>query len=461
MVGTVNTILSANQKRIVLAQQDTAVNIGIAQAELASGREVNSALDDPLRFFASQALNNRALDLQKTLDGVGQSIQTVKTAILGIDFLEKQLDLAESFLTDTRTRIQTGEIPVTTPGPVGPPPPFTPSNETPVLFPNTGVLQSYAGGQDAGGPLTVSPDGTTVEITGNQWKRRSINYTVTADTVLIFDYQTTNLPEISAIGFDNDNNFSNSNNQFFLAGSQTGGIAYSAPISAYRQTVSGTSTQIEIPIGAFFTGTFSHLTLINDDDAAPNDGNTIFSNIILREGPVETPPPAPVGTTIDPTVQQDLEDEYTQILDSYDDITFDAEYRNVRLLQDDDLTTIFNEDDTSSIFTEGVNATTADLGLIRTGFTDLAAVQAKIDAVQVAREQLRIYARELGQDLNIIQVRERFTKNMINKLISGSDKLTLADQNEVGARLLALQTRQQLQITSLSLASQAPILSLF
>lgn len=456
MVGAINNILSANQKRIVLAQQDTAKGLGIVQAELATGRKVRSALDDPARFFASEGLNNRAIDLQKNLDGIGQSIQTIKTAELGIEFLLKQLDLAESFLVDTRTKIQTGDIPVTTPGLPGP---FTPTNETPVLFPNTGVLQGYAGSQDAGGPLTVSPDGTSVEITGNQWKRRSINYTVTPDTVLIFDYQTTNLPEISAIGFDNDTSFTNSSNQFFLAGSQTNGIAYAAPINAYRRTVSGTSARIEIPVGAFFTGNFSHLTLINDDDAAPNDGNAIFSNVILREGPEETPPPA--GNTIDPTAQQDLEDEYTQILDGFDDITFDAEYRTVRLLQDDDLTTVFNEDDSSSIVTQGVNATTADLGLIRNGFTDLPAVQAKIDAVNAARDQLRIYARELGKDLSIIQARERFTENMINTLYTGADKLTLADQNESGAKMLALQTRQQLQVTSLSLASQAPILSLF
>ena len=44
---------------------------------------------------------------------------------------------------------------------------------------------------------------------------------------------------------------------------------------------------------------------------------------------------------------------------------------------------------------------------------------------------------------------------MINTLQSGADGLTLADANEEGANLLALQTRQQLSTTALSLASQA------
>ena len=44
---------------------------------------------------------------------------------------------------------------------------------------------------------------------------------------------------------------------------------------------------------------------------------------------------------------------------------------------------------------------------------------------------------------------------MISNLQTGSDNLTLADMNEEGANMLALQTRQQLGIQALSLASQA------
>ena len=54
-----------------------------------------------------------------------------------------------------------------------------------------------------------------------------------------------------------------------------------------------------------------------------------------------------------------------------------------------------------------------------------------------------------------MQIRQDFTKAMINTLQTGADALTLADSNEEGANLLALQTRQQLSTTALSLASQA------
>mgnify|MGYP001256776627 FL=1 len=54
-----------------------------------------------------------------------------------------------------------------------------------------------------------------------------------------------------------------------------------------------------------------------------------------------------------------------------------------------------------------------------------------------------------------MQTRQDFTKNLINVLQIGADNLTLADTNEEGANLLALQTRQSLSTTSLAMAAQA------
>ena len=69
--------------------------------------------------------------------------------------------------------------------------------------------------------------------------------------------------------------------------------------------------------------------------------------------------------------------------------------------------------------------------------------------------QLRSQASAFGSNLSIVQNRQDFTKAMINTLQTGSDNLVLADSNEEAANLLALQTRQQLSTTALSLASQA------
>jgi flagellin-like hook-associated protein FlgL len=72
-----------------------------------------------------------------------------------------------------------------------------------------------------------------------------------------------------------------------------------------------------------------------------------------------------------------------------------------------------------------------------------------------ALTKLRSQAQSFGSNLSTVQIRQDFTKAMINTLQIGADGLTLADSNEEGANLLALQTRQQLSTTALSLASQA------
>ena len=68
---------------------------------------------------------------------------------------------------------------------------------------------------------------------------------------------------------------------------------------------------------------------------------------------------------------------------------------------------------------------------------------------------MRTQASAFGANLTTVQTRQDFTKDLINTLQTGADNLVLADTNEEGANLLALQTRQQLSTTALSLAAQA------
>lgn len=91
------------------------------------------------------------------------------------------------------------------------------------------------------------------------------------------------------------------------------------------------------------------------------------------------------------------------------------------------------------------------------------AINNSITEVEDAVSQLRNMASVFGNNYSIVENREEFTENLINVLEEGADKLTLADMNEESANMLALQTRQQLAINSLSLASQAAqsVLSLF
>ena len=108
-------------------------------------------------------------------------------------------------------------------------------------------------------------------------------------------------------------------------------------------------------------------------------------------------------------------------------------------------------------------AVPADATVKQTGGSYATSIDNTINEIAAATDYLRSYATELGNNYSIIETRQNFTEALIDVLETGSDNLVLADMNEESANYLALQTRQQLAINSLSLASQSAqsILSLF
>ena len=115
----------------------------------------------------------------------------------------------------------------------------------------------------------------------------------------------------------------------------------------------------------------------------------------------------------------------------------------------------------------GIDSSTAATGLnVAAAANDFVAnsdIDLALTAVNTAITTLRTTASTLGSNATVLQTRLNFTEDLVNTLESGAGKLTLADLNEESANLLALQTRQQLGINSLSLAAQSErsILALF
>ena len=177
-----------------------------------------------------------------------------------------------------------------------------------------------------------------------------------------------------------------------------------------------------------------------------------------------------VGLNISGTFNPDARDsslsQYNEILEQINQLANDSSYKGVNLLRKDDLRVIFNEDRSSYIDVKGTDASSAGLGLTAVDKADWSTnggVDDTITAIEDAINTLRDMASEFGNNYSIVQTRQDFTENLINVLEEGSDNLILADMNEESANMLALQTRQQLGINSLSLASQAAqsVLQLF
>jgi flagellin-like hook-associated protein FlgL len=161
--------------------------------------------------------------------------------------------------------------------------------------------------------------------------------------------------------------------------------------------------------------------------------------------------------------------QFNELLTQINLIANDASFNGSNLLKasPDELAVAFNDDNSSNLTITGLDSTTAstgiNLGVAANGFGANANIDAALTQISAALSELRTNAATMGSKNTILGTRLDFTENLVSNLTNGEGKLTLADLNEESAKLLALQTRQQLGINSLALAAQSErsILALF
>ena len=164
--------------------------------------------------------------------------------------------------------------------------------------------------------------------------------------------------------------------------------------------------------------------------------------------------------TSDTAVRASLSTQFGSLLTQIGQLAGDSGFNGVNLLAGNTLTVTLNETGSSSASVTGVdytNASGAGLSIAAAANNWAAAsdISTASTALSGALTKLQSESQTLSSSLSTVQTRQDFTKSMISTLQSGSAALTLADSNQEGANLLALQTRQQLSSTALSLASQA------
>jgi flagellin-like hook-associated protein FlgL len=165
------------------------------------------------------------------------------------------------------------------------------------------------------------------------------------------------------------------------------------------------------------------------------------------------------------TVRQNLTNQFNELRDQLNKLSDDASFNGINLLQGDNLKLTFNETSTSTIDIQAKDAdgniravSTSTLSISSATGSEFAtdgSLDTRLDGLADALSTLRTQASDFGSNLSIVQNRTEFTNNMINTLETGADNLVLADTNMEAANMLALQTRQQLSLTALSLASQS------
>lgn len=402
--------LTASMRTNLLSLQNTQSLMDMTQERLSTGLKVNSAIDNAASYYTAQSLNNRANDLNALLDSMGQGIQTIQAANEGIeaitDFVEQAKAIANSARdvaskTDTKgLQAKFSDVGV----------PTTPKTAT-------GTSLKFEVTRTDGTALDKSlkdaVNKVNAELEAADLQAKSLDDYV-AQVKKAIEAGGTEFAKIVDIKVDD----------------KTGKITFIAK-AGYNIKATGAGD----------------LAGLGKDPAAGTPTNDVTSTVAVN------------------TDRQKYALQFNEILTQIDNLAKDAGYKGINLLQMNTLTVIFNEDRSSQIEVKGTDASSVGLMLDEAvnNWQTNEDIETSIRQTEEAISSLRIMASDYGNYYSIVQNRQSFTKSLVNVLTEGADNLTLADMNEESANMLALQTRQQLAINSLSLASQAAqgVLQLF
>ena len=412
--------LSAGVRQNLLSLQQTADLMSTTQNRLATGKKVNSALDNPSNFFTSSALQTRAGELQSLLDGISNAQKTLEAADNGIEAITKLVESAQSTVkqaqqnnADTTTSIE---------------------GTSAVAFNGTGsttqekVLNTTLADLEFADGETISIDSTNNGVT-------------TSYTYTIADASTETMQDL-------------------IDGINASGVVSAEVTDSGTFKISGgANDDIDLTISSADGNT----TDSGISDAAADLGFTSGAAASHTEGAGNGDVDVTVysvtggGSSVDNT---ELVAQFNELLTQIDELSADASYNGVNLINStsSELKVALNEyrdSNKSELVISGQDLTSSGLSLTSATALDDTEADNQLDDLSDALDTLRSAASEFGSNLSVVEIRENFTNDMINTLQTGADNLVLADTNEEGANLLALQTRQSLASTALSLSSQA------
>jgi flagellin len=412
-------VLTAAVRQNLLSLQDTASLLSTTQTRLATGKKVNSALDNPTNYFTAAGLDARASDISNLLDSIGNGVQVLQAADTGITSLQKLVDTAKSIANQALQQ------------------PSGYSTKSNIQFTGTGV--------PSGPGVATNADLTTSKLNGGVFT--FTNSAGTAVTITVGTSPSAFNPVTKTAQVQSLDQFNTAlavavvNLSTVITGSDS--LTFTSTNDGAGQVITGTAA----PTAP------TALDAINISANAAGGG---------AGGAVVAAVPDPVSQTARAT----LVSQYNQIIQQITTTAQDASFNGVNLLDGNSLKMIFDETGKSTLTIAGVTFNPAGLGLAPlsagTDFTDNVLTSKVLTSLNTASITLRSQASAFGANLSIVQIRQDFSKKLINVLQTGSSNLTLADSNEEAANSQALSTRQSIAVSALSLAntSQQSVLQL-
>ena len=391
--------LSAGMRGALQTLQSNQQQVQQAQLRLATGKRVNSALDNPSSYFRAQNLTSRASDLSNLMDDMTQASSVMQATTQGLQSVQSLIDAAKGL---TGKASQSGQ------------------NNT-----LTGTRATSLKATDA-----LAADGLTAGTTFSLkvGTGSAVDFNVQAATGTA-DAATKKVVTVQDLidQINGDTTLNPNGSGTAIKAALVGGNLQLTSTSG--QTVSLTSSDTTTNLQTFL-------------GAKTNEGSAVDK----------------AGTSFVDTTRASIASQFDDILKQIDQTIQDSSYGGINLLQGQDLKVTFNETGTSSINVASVNYTAnGELGIANSTNKFISNDDVDVASANLKRASDKIAAQSavFAANQTVIQNRSTFTKNLVDTLNAGSDGLTAADQNQESANLLALNTQQQLAQSTLSLASQA------
>ena len=450
-------ILSSGVRNNLLTLQQTTAQQNVIQNRLATGRKVNSAIDNPVNYFTALSLNDRSSQLNGLLDGISNGIQTIQAASKGIDAITKlvqslqstvkqaQADAAQNRPTKAGTALATAAEATTT------------SKSLKDIALDKAIIDVTGGTAATADAATATSSGDRGIATDADGVRFALSITSGSTTYdVAFDGANKTVRdvvnEINKSGIATA--FVDEKGQLNVKGNGSEKVQFGFATLGVTAASAGAPTPAEI--------TTADTTAIAAAKTATNS-NAALGFI----GADATAAGAIAGQNITSATRSNLIQQYNDLRSQIDQLAKDAGYNGANLLQGDRLSIVFNEKtgaNQTKLEIQGSTLSADNLGISQAVNTQLAGFfnfqnDADLDKVTAALTgaltSLKSLSSTLGSNLSVAQTRQDFTKELSNVLTQGADSLVAADSNAEGASLLALNTRQQLSQTALSLANQA------
>ena len=505
--------LTSGMRSNLLSLQSTGRLLDRTQTRLSTGKKVNTAIDNPVSYFAAQSLTSRASVIDSLKDAMGQAVSTINAADKGITALTAMIEQAKGLAQSAQSADNT--------------------QNTVTLDLNTVVAGDTLGLGDSGLTLTATASGAT-SVQFNVGSTDTETAANIAAAINAYTYAGTASYSASSDGdkiIITKYTRSTARETDMVAGDATGSAAI---VTGATVTTAGES-ELESLISQYNT-LRSQLTELAEDSGYKGknllsatsalrsmtvkfEGTTLTVQgfnataaglgISSASGTGSTTTTATAGTVS--TVTSSVVNGVTGGGNPGDGVVMypitisgavaadiNANPQNYRIVDSATLGTggiatgkngsyipwsgtdvllniisgSFGASDaiTLQYCASGFNQTTGAPNSISApapttsgGWFDPAEIDASLNELDSALITLRKESSKMSANLGIITTRQDFSTDMMNTLTEGADKLTLADTNEEGANMLMLQTRQSLGTNALSMSAQAAqaVLQLF